>query len=98
MSTILLRYCQILVHNRIFANTALSLKTHRFTSRFRRKRKVSLRVFAENATFHSTYSPKTHNSPSSLNTLYIAESAQFYSAFLPTTISLTPRFRQNREV
>jgi hypothetical protein len=38
------------------------------------------------------------NSASSLKTLYIAESAQFYSAFLPTTISLTPRFRQKREV
>jgi hypothetical protein len=30
--------------------------------------------------------------------LYIAESAQFYSVFSPTTISLTPRFRQKREV
>jgi hypothetical protein len=39
--------CYILVHNRIFANTALSPK----------------------------------NSASSLNTLYNAESAQFYSAF-----------------
>jgi hypothetical protein len=27
--------------------------------------------------------------------LYTAESAQFYSAFSPTTISLTPRFRRN---
>jgi hypothetical protein len=39
-----------------------------------------------------------HNFDSSLNTLYTAESAQFYSAFLPTTISLTLRFRQKREV
>ncbi len=30
--------------------------------------------------------------------LYIAESAQLYSAFSPTTISLTPRFRRKREV
>jgi hypothetical protein len=30
--------------------------------------------------------------------LYIAESAQFYSAFSPTTISLTLRFRRKREV
>jgi hypothetical protein len=30
--------------------------------------------------------------------LYIAESAQFYSAFLPTPISLIPRFRRKREV
>jgi hypothetical protein len=30
--------------------------------------------------------------------LYIAESAQFYSAFSPTTISLTPRFRRKHEV
>ncbi len=66
--------------------------------RYRRKRTVSLRVFSENATFHSAYSPKTKNSASSLNTLYIAESAQFYSAVLPTTISLTPRLRQKRKV
>jgi hypothetical protein len=38
------------------------------------------------------------NSASSLNTQYIAESTQFYSAFLPTTISLTQRFRRKREV
>ncbi len=29
---------------------------------------------------------------------YIAESAQFYSTFSPTTISLTPRFCRKREV
>jgi hypothetical protein len=29
--------------------------------------------------------------------LYIVESAQFYSAFSPTPISLTPRFRRKRE-
>jgi hypothetical protein len=72
----------MLVHNRIFANIALSPKTLCFTPRFRRKRYISLRVFAE-----------MHNFASSLNTLYIAESAQCYSAFLPTTISLTPRLR-----
>ncbi len=66
--------------------------------RYRRKRTVSLRVFGENATFHSAYSPKTHNFASSLNTLFIAETAQFYSTFLPTTISLTPRFHRKREV
>jgi hypothetical protein len=38
------------------------------------------------------------NSTSSLNTLHIAESTQFYSSFSPTTISLTPRFHQKREV
>jgi hypothetical protein len=37
-----------------------------------------------------------NNSASSLNTLYIAESSQFHSAFSPTTISLTPRFRRKR--
>jgi hypothetical protein len=30
--------------------------------------------------------------------MYISESAQFYSAFSPTTISLTPRFCRKREV
>jgi hypothetical protein len=48
--------------------------------------------------FHFEYSPKTHNFASSLNTLYTAESAQFYYAFSPTAISLTPRFRRNCEV
>jgi hypothetical protein len=33
-----------------------------------------------------------------MNTLYAAESTQFYSAFLPTTISLTWCCRQKREV
>ncbi len=65
---------------------------------YRQKRTVSLRVLGENITFHSAYSPKTHNFASSLNTLYTAESAQFYSAFLPTTISLTLRFRQKCKV
>jgi hypothetical protein len=40
---------------------------------------------------------KQKNSTASLNTLYIAESAQFYSAFSPTTISLTPRFAKNAQ-
>jgi hypothetical protein len=66
--------------------------------RYRRKRTVSLRVFGKNSTFHSAYSPKMHNSPSSLNTLYTAESRQFYSAFSPTTISLTPRLRRKCKV
>jgi hypothetical protein len=35
---------------------------------------------------------------SSLNTLYTAQSAQFYSPFSPKTISLIPRFRRKREV
>ncbi len=39
-----------------------------------------------------------HNSTSSLNMLYTAKSAQFYSAFSPTMISLTPRFCRKREV
>ncbi len=67
--------------------------------RYRRKRTVSLRIFGKNVTFHSAYSLKMKNSASFLNTLYIAESAQFYSAFFaPTTISLTPQFRRKREV
>ncbi len=64
---------------------------------YRRKLTVSLRVSGENAAFHSAYLPKTHSYPS-LNALYTAKSAQFYSAFLPTPISLTPRFRWKREV
>ncbi len=44
------------------------------------------------------FSAKTHNSTSSLNTLYTAESAQFYSAFSSTMISLTLRFQWKREV
>ncbi len=62
--------------------------------RYHQKRSVLLCVFSENAPFNSAYSPKTHSSTYSLNTLYPAESSQFYFAFLPTTISLTPRFRQ----
>ncbi len=62
------------------------------------ERTVSLHVFGENTTFHSAYSPKTHNLASSLNTLCTAESAQFNFTFLPTTISLTPRFRWKRQV
>jgi hypothetical protein len=59
----------ILLHNRIFENTAY-------------KRTVSLRLFEENATFHSAYALKMRDS-SSLNTLYTAEGAQFYSIFTP---------------
>jgi hypothetical protein len=66
--------------------------------RYRRKRTVSLRVFGDNATFHSAYSPKLRNSAPSLNMLHSSESAQFNSPFSPTTISLTPRFRRKREV
>jgi hypothetical protein len=47
----------------------------------RQERTVSLLVFGKNASFHSAYSPKMRNSASTLNTLYIAESAQFYAAF-----------------
>ncbi len=65
---------------------------------YRRKRTISLRVFGENAMFHSAYSPKTKYFASSLNTLYIAERAQFYSMFSPTMISLTLRFCRKREV
>ncbi len=66
--------------------------------RYRQKRTLSLRVFGKNDMFRSTYSPKTKNSASSLNTLYIANSAQFYSAFSPTAISLTLCFHWKREV
>ncbi len=55
--------------------------------RYRQKRTISLHVFGKNAAFYSAYLLKTHNSASSLNTLYTAESAQFYSAFSPTMIS-----------
>ncbi len=62
------------------------------------KRMVSLHVFGENVGFHSAYLAKSHNSASSLKTLYTAESAQFYSVISLTTISLTPQFRCKREV
>jgi hypothetical protein len=72
--------------------------------RNRRKRTVSLRVFGENATFHSAYSLKLRNAAPSLNMLYTAESAQFNAPFLPTTLSLslktqslTPLFRRNAQ-
>ncbi len=48
---------------------------------YRQKRTVLLCVFGENTSFHSTYLMKTHNSAFSLNTLYTAKSAQFYSTF-----------------
>ncbi len=60
--------------------------------RYRQKRTVSLRIFGENATFHSAYSPKSRNYAPSLNMLYTAESTQFNSPFSPITISLTPHF------
>ncbi len=66
--------------------------------RYRRKCTVSLRVFCEYAMFHSAYLPISRNSAPSLNMLYTAESAQFNSPFLPTTISLTQRFCWKREV
>ncbi len=65
---------------------------------YHQKRTVSLRVFGDNTTFHSAYSPKSRNSTPSLNLLYTAESAKFTSPFSPTTISLNPRFRRKREV
>ncbi len=55
---------------------------------------ISLPVFSKNALFHSARLPKMRNSTASLNTLYTAESAQLYSEFLPTTISLTGRCRR----
>jgi hypothetical protein len=42
--------------------------------------------------------PKMRSSVSSLNMLYTAESAQFYSAFAPTTISSTLCFWRNCKV
>ncbi len=80
--------CKILVHNRIFTRLP----------RYRRKCTVSLCVVSENATFHSAYLPKSRYSAPSLNMLFTAESAQFISPFLPTTISLTRRFCRKREV
>jgi hypothetical protein len=41
---------------------------------------------------------KTLNSASSLNMLYTAESAQFYSAFSPITFSVTQHFCQKCKV
>ncbi len=52
----------------------------------------------QNATFLSMYSPKTHNSASSLNTLYTVKSTQFYTTFSSTTNSLTLRFCGKSEV
>ncbi len=47
---------------------------------------------------HKNLKEKKNNSASSLNTLHTAESAPFYPAFSPTTISFTPRCRRKREV
>jgi hypothetical protein len=77
---------------RVIAENAL------FHYAFSVKRYVSLRVFAEKVTFHSVYSPEMHNSASFPNTPFTAESAQFFSSFSPTMISLTLRFRQKRKV
>jgi hypothetical protein len=49
---------------------------------------MSLCVIGENTKFHSKYLLKMHNSASSLDMLYTAESEQFYSVFSPTTVSL----------
>ncbi len=57
--------------------------------RYCQKHTVSLSIFGEKATFHFAFSLQMSNYTSSLNTLYTAESAQFYSMFLPTLISLT---------
>jgi hypothetical protein len=84
-------------------------KTRSETVRFRRKRYVSLHIFGKNVTFHSAYLLKTHNFASSLNTLYTAESAQFYSAFFannnwfsfalsPNMRSLPPLFCRKRSI
>jgi hypothetical protein len=48
--------------------------------------------------FQSAYLPKIRNSAYSLNTLYIAESAQLYSASSPTKISLISDFRRKSEL
>jgi hypothetical protein len=50
------------------------------------------------ATFDFAYSLEMHNDISSLNPLYTAQNAQFYSPFSRTAISLTPRFRGKCEV
>jgi hypothetical protein len=41
------------------------------------------------------YSPKTRNSASFLNMMFTAKSAQFYSIFLPTMITLTLALTKN---
>ncbi len=51
----------------------------------------------KNATFHSTYSLKPHNSISSLKMLYTAKSAQFNSALLLKMRSLTRLFAENAQ-
>jgi hypothetical protein len=66
---------------------------------YRQKCTASLRIFGENATFHSAYFLKTrYSAASSLNTLYTAKSVQSYSSFLPIMFSLTTRFCQKCEV
>ncbi len=54
--------------------------------------------FWKNATFHSECVLKTCNSASSQNTLDTAKRTQFYSTFLPTTISLPQRCHQKHDV
>jgi hypothetical protein len=66
--------------------------------RYCRKCTGLLPVFGENTMFHSAYSPKLHNSISSVNVLYTAKSTQSYSVFSPTMISLTPQFHWKRKV
>jgi hypothetical protein len=64
----------------------------------RRKHTGSLCIFSKIAPFHLTYLPKPCNSAYFLNTLHTANSAQFYSVFLLTTISLTACCRRKHEV
>jgi hypothetical protein len=88
---------KFLVHNRIFANTTLSPKTHCFTPRFRRKRYVPLRFFAENRVIPLLLwmcfrLPKAHSlTPRFCQQLLVylrtfAENAKFDSPFLPKTL------------
>jgi hypothetical protein len=63
--------------NSPFLPTTISL-----TPRFRRKRKVRLPFFAENA----QNNPKTHS---------YEDNAKFHSAFSPTTLSYALCFRRN---
>ncbi len=65
--------------------SAFSPTTISLTLRFRRKREVWLRFFAENA----QYNPKTHS---------YEDNAKFNSKFSATTLSCASRFRRKRGV
>ncbi len=80
--------CKFLVHNRIFANTALSLKTHRFTPLLRRNRVIPLLLWI------CFILPKEHSlTPHFLQQLLVylrafAENAKFDSPFSPKTLKM----------